>query len=136
MIVVDTNVIAYLWIEGPMTEGAVALARADDAWVAPPLWRSELRNLLATLTRAGRLTEDQALRSAANAESQMRGADRPVETKDVLSLAARSRCSAYDCEFVALASSLGVPLVTCDRKLVKAFPTIAHLLPESVEADS
>ena len=136
MIVVDTNVVAYLWIDGPMTNSAIALARADDAWVAPPLWRSELRNLLATLVRTRRLTESQALRSAANAEAQMTGAERPVETEDVLSLAARSGCSAYDCEFVALAMSLGVPLVTCDRKLAKAFPKVARLLEEAVEADS
>jgi len=136
VIVVDTNVIAYLWVDGPMTASAVALARADDEWVAPPLWRSEMRNLLATLARAGRLTELQALRSAANAESQLRGAEQVVETSDVLTLAVRSGCSAYDCEFVALAVSLGVPFVTCDRKLVRAFPDVARLLPGRVEAES
>ena len=136
MIVVDTNVVAYLWIDGPKTGGAIALARVDDAWVAPPIWKSELRNLLATLVRARRLTQSQALRSAANAEAHMTGAERPVETEDVLSLATRSGCSAYDCEFVALAMSLGVPFVTCDQKLAKAFPKIARLLEDAVEADS
>lgn len=38
---------------------------------------------------------------------------------------AASPCSAYDCEFVALAADLTVPLVTTDKKLVKSFPDIA-----------
>lgn len=36
-----------------------------------------------------------------------------------------SNCSAYDCEFVALAMALGVKLMTMDAKLLKAFPTLA-----------
>jgi predicted nucleic acid-binding protein len=41
---------------------------------------------------------------------------------------ARSKCSAYDCEFVALAQGLKVPLITTDRKLVREFPRTARLL--------
>ncbi len=48
-----------------------------------------------------------------------KGAAHPVQ---VLSLVNRSDCSAYDCEFVALARGLGVPLVTMDRKLAASFP--------------
>lgn len=48
-----------------------------------------------------------------------------VGTPPVLSLATSSGCSAYDCEYVALAQDLGVPLVTTDRALVKAFPGVA-----------
>ena len=33
-----------------------------------------------------------------------------------------SDCSAYDCEFVALAVKLDTKLVTVDKKLLKAFP--------------
>lgn len=35
-------------------------------------------------------------------------------------------CTAYDCEFVALSQRLGVPLVTLDRALLKAFPRLAR----------
>ncbi len=45
-----------------------------------------------------------------------------VETSDVLRLSKASGCSAYDCEYVALAEFLELKLVTADTKLRKAFP--------------
>ena len=43
---------------------------------------------------------------------------------------ATSHCSAYDCEFVALALELEVPLVTADRQLLRSFPRIAVPFPD------
>ncbi|MCI0435521.1 MAG: hypothetical protein L0271_18030 [Gemmatimonadetes bacterium] len=43
----------------------------------------------------------------------------------VLHLAADSGCSAYDCEFVAVARDLDVPFVTLDPAVLKAFPGFA-----------
>jgi predicted nucleic acid-binding protein len=34
----------------------------------------------------------------------------------------------YDCEFVALAQHLDVPLVTADKKILREFPVIAKSL--------
>ena len=133
MIVVDTNVIAYLWIPGPLNAAASALLSRDDGWVAPPLWRSELRNVLATLLRAGQLTLKNAVSVAISAEEQMKSGEVEVESAAVLELAASSGCSAYDCEFVALAKALGVGLVSADRRLVKAFPREAKLLEDAVK---
>jgi predicted nucleic acid-binding protein len=42
-----------------------------------------------------------------------------------LQLAAHSGCSAYDCEFVSLAQSLRVKLITGDKKLLQVFPEVA-----------
>jgi predicted nucleic acid-binding protein len=89
------------------------------------LWRSEFRNTLVGLVRQHALVLEDALRIAAEAEGVMRGHEYGVATQDVLRLAAGSRCSAYDCEFVALAEDLGVPLVTVDRAMLRAFPAVA-----------
>jgi hypothetical protein len=58
-------------------------------------------------------------------ESVLAGHEHLVSSDAVLRLAATSRLSAYDCEFVALAQSLAVPLVTEDRAVLKAFPNVA-----------
>ena len=39
-----------------------------------------------------------------------------------MGLVASSDCSAYDCEFIALAQEHRVPLVTMDRQLLRDFP--------------
>ena len=52
---------------------------------------------------------------------------------DVLRLVNESSCSAYDCEFVALARSHGVKLVTMDRKILVDFPDTAVSLEEAVQ---
>ena len=47
-------------------------------------------------------------------------------------MATISGCSAYDCEFVALAQDLGVRLVTADKPLLKQFPGVATASDEFV----
>ena len=54
-----------------------------------------------------------------------------VETAHVLRLCADSKCSAYDCEYIALAEFLGIKLVTNDAKLTKAFPRRTTLLSDA-----
>ena len=133
MIVVDTNVLAYFWIPGDSTPAARRLASVDPDWKAPLLWKSEFRNVLSTLIRAGKLAEVVAVDVVRAAERQMSESEFRVESETVLKLAAASGASAYDCEFVALAMELGVPLVTSDRKLAKAFPGVTHLLDEAAD---
>ena len=48
-----------------------------------------------------------------------------VSSEKVLELACDSGCTAYDCEYVALAQELGVPLVTTDKQVLRAFPKTA-----------
>ncbi|MDP2955840.1 MAG: type II toxin-antitoxin system VapC family toxin [Longimicrobiales bacterium] len=125
MIVADTNLIAYLVLPGERTAAAEAVLRADPAWAAPTLWRSELRNVLATYVRAGRLALGDALSMAERAEELMAGREFSVPTEPVLALAAESECAAYDCEFVVLARELGVRLVSADARMLEAFPDTA-----------
>ena len=128
MIVVDTNVIAYLWLPGSRTTAAERLLRNDPDWNAPLLWRSEFRNVLAGCLRRGDLKLETALQIMGEAEGQMRGREFSVPSAQVLARVEESACSAYDCEFVVLAQELGVPLVTSDEKLLKSFPSVAQSL--------
>lgn len=122
MIVVDTNVLAYLYLPSEHTAAAEALMQQDPDWAAPLLWRSEFRNILAGYLRRKNLTFSQTLDLQAEAEDLMRGAEYALDSPSVLELVRDSDCSAYDCEFVALAIKLGTRLATMDGKLLKAFP--------------
>ena len=128
MIVVDTNVIAYFFLPGERTAAAERLLRRDREWAAPLLWRSELRNILATYVRRGDLDLVLAQRVASDAERLLRGREYAVQSDAVLAAAAASGCTAYDCEFAVLAEELRVPLVTTDKKILKAFPGTAEPL--------
>lgn len=121
MIVVDTNVIAYLFLPGTHTDAARRVYEQDPAWVAPLLWRSEFRNILTTSLRRGHLQVGDAIELTDLACDLMDGGEYEADSAKVLRLAAESECSAYDCEFVALGQELQVPLVTADRKIRASF---------------
>lgn len=130
MIVVDTNVMASLWLSTAQSDNAEKALARDPEWSAPLLWRSELRNVLASALRADLLSLDHAVEIARSAESLLAAREFGVPSADVLAAAARTGCSAYDCEFAVLARGLGVKLVSLDRKLVRAFPDLAVPLQE------
>ncbi len=121
MIVVDTNVIAYLLLPSEHTPAGRAAYQRDPIWAAPLLWRSEFRNVLATSIHQGHLTLDDAVEVVDVASELMQGREYAVDSADVVNLASSSSCSAYDCEFVALAQELGVRLVTADRRIRRSF---------------
>lgn len=122
MIVVDSNVLAYLYLPGEFTAAAEALLEREPEWAAPPLWRSEFRNILAGYLRRNMLSFEQACGLQAEAESLLAGFEFEVQSREVMELVRDSECSAYDCEFVALAERLGAKLVTMDKKVLEAFP--------------
>jgi len=128
VIVADTNLIAYLLILGQYTNEAESVYIKDPQWVAPLLWRSEFRNILALYVRRGLMDLNDAYGTMEQAERLMRGQEFEIVSARVLRLAATSGCSAYDCEFVALAQDLGVTMVTSDRILVTRFkPTVSSM---------
>lgn len=128
MIVVDSNVLAYLYLPGEHTARAEALLERDPEWAVPVLWRSEFRNILAGCMRRRTITFDQACSLQNEAQSLVAGAEFEVDSTAVLELVRDSDCSAYDCEFVALAIKLDTRLVTMDKKLLRAFPKRAAAL--------
>lgn len=125
MIVVDTNIIAYLLINGDQTAMAVDVARKDPEWAAPDLWRSEMRNLLSLYVRRNVFSRNAAVLIMEEALTAMQDREFDVASARVLELAEASGCTAYDCEFVSVAERLNVPLVTSDNKILAAFPSIA-----------
>ena len=128
MIVVDSNVLAYLYLPGDHTASAESLFAQDPDWAAPVLWRSEFRNILAGYIGRKALSFEQACSLQEEAESLMAGAEFELDSRVVLELVRDSDCSAYDCEFIALAMKLDTRLVTEDKKLLRAYPTRAVAL--------
>ncbi len=122
MIVVDTNVIAYLYLPCEFTQAAERLLEYDGDWHAPILWKSEFRNILAGYIRRGALRGATASAIMAEAESLLEGTEHEPDSERVLELVHTSDCSAYDCEFVAVAQMLRTVLFSMDAKILKAFP--------------
>jgi len=79
--------------------------------------------------RRGGVSFDQAFALQHHAETLVITHKEPAYSEDVLRLAASSGCRTYDCEFVAAAQQLGVPLITADQALLTTFPDLAQPLP-------
>jgi predicted nucleic acid-binding protein len=126
VIVVDANVLVYLWLRESYADVASTLLLTDSQWIAPLIWRSEFRNVVVGALRRKTISRETALAAIDGAEHQMDGNEQMVDSRAVLRLAMQSRCSAYDCEYVALAEAIGVPLVTNDSQILKEFPLIAR----------
>ena len=130
MIVVDTNLIGYLYLTSDRSVQAEQALQKDPLWSAPLLWRSEFRNVLAFYIRRKLLRLEDAQQIMDEAMHLMQGREYEVTSYQVLSLAASSACSAYDCEFVALAQDLGAPLITVDKQILASFPEVAVSLDQ------
>lgn len=131
MIVVDVNILMYFVLRGEHTALAAAIADKDADWLAPLLWRSEMLNALTGYIRKEMLTIRTAIHAFQEADAAVRSQIRVDELR-VFELVASSDCSSYDCEYIAAAEASMVPLVTNDRKLLRAFPIIAISMQDFV----
>lgn len=126
-------VLAYALVEVPeRTEEVNRALEKDATWASPPLWRSELRNVLLKYVRATNgeipgsgLTLGDALRKMQVAEGVIGGRTVEVKTEDVLHVADRAGLSGYGAEYVALAEDLGLQLLTADGPVLRACPEVA-----------
>ena len=125
MIVVDTNIIAALYLPSDLTAQAENLLQREPQWAAPVLWCSEFRNVLALYLRKKILSFDEAYRIQSEAESLLADNEYDMASFEILQLAEVSGCSAYDCEFIALAKRLNVRLFTQDKQILAAFSNVA-----------
>lgn len=125
MIVADTNLLAYLLIEGEHTEAARRVRAIDDGWIQPALWRSEFLNVLNLAVKTHLLDEAEAMRVWRSALAVFGSSEYEPEGADVLRVAIRRDISAYDAQFVTTALDLGLRLVTFDRRILKSSPDVA-----------
>jgi len=125
VIVVDTNVIGYLLLSSEQSVLAERALQKDNEWAAPILWRNEFRNVLTLYMRKNILKLEQAQQIMNSALKLLKGREYEVPSYEVLRFSATSNCSAYDCEFIAMASDLKVPLVTVDKQLLRDFSSMA-----------
>ena len=133
MIVTDANLLVFFAVRDERSELVAAVYEVDSVWVAPLLWRSEMRSALMKYVNHAGMSVESAVLAFHAVEEIIGGREYRVSSERVFELAAQSKCTAYDCEYVALAEELGVPLVTADKQLLKAFPKIAVSLAEFVK---
>jgi len=126
VIVADSNLIVSCVLESEATESALRLRRQDGDWAVPRLWRYEVMNIFATLTRTGRLAPGMAERLYFPLADALRAGEHDPAPAAVFALCAKHGITAYDAQFVALASALGCPLYTQDKELLRKFPRFAR----------
>ena len=131
MVVVDTNVLAYLLIEGDRTTEAQALFAKDSDWRSEAFVLVEFSNVLTTYRRMGALSGLQTGSLLAEAAKRLREL-LSVPNLQALRCAERFAVSAYDARFLAVANTLGVKLVTEDVKLRAAAPAMTRSIAQAI----
>ena len=134
MIVVDSSVIVNALVSTPQTMEVQKTRSLNKSWYAPALWRSEIRSALLKHLRAKTFTLTTAIELFLLAEELVTNTVTDMPSDLVLALASESGCSAYDCEFVAMAKVLNCPLLTYDKKLLKTFSHIAITPHDFIES--
>jgi len=124
LIVVDTNVIAYLWMKGEYTENAKRLLKSDPDWQVPLLWRSEFRSILSLYIRKKLLSLSELYTIMTEAQKMLKVNEYSIDSLDILEKVKKCTLSAFDLEFVVLAETLKTKLVTLDKKILSEFPKL------------
>jgi predicted nucleic acid-binding protein len=121
LVLVDTNILAYLMIEGDRTSAAQALYARDPDWRSDTFILVEFANVLTTYVRAKALTYKQGSELLAGAQEIL-----PMLTSvqhiQAFEAATEFGISAYDGRFIAIARQMKSKLVTEDAKLRAAVP--------------
>jgi predicted nucleic acid-binding protein len=116
--VVDASVVVDLLVAHPRATAVRAALEGIDG-VAPALLDAEVLHAITRYVRRGEMSDEraqQALGLLIDADI-----DRfPIAPLVVDAWALRHNVSSYDAFYIALARSLGCPLVTCDRALARA----------------
>jgi len=132
VLLVDTNIVAYLLIDGDHTEAAQELRRRDPDWRSEAFLLVEFTNLLASSIATKRMSNKLAEDILSEAITLLDGKLVRIPHPSVLPIAVRYRVTAYDARFLALAFRLGSRLVTQDAKLCSAAPALTQSLAEAL----
>jgi predicted nucleic acid-binding protein len=122
VVLVDTNILAYLMIQGDRTAAAQQLFERDSDWCSEAFVIVEFSNVIATYVRTGALTKAQGTKLLVEAQAHIPTLHSVVNAQ-ALENAMQFGISAYDARFVSLAKQLKLKLVTEDGKLRVAVPS-------------
>jgi predicted nucleic acid-binding protein len=125
MIIVDVNLIGALFLQSEQAPLASRIFEKGPDWYAPLLWQSEMRSLVTGYLRRKLITLDKATQIMDEAHALMVEHERYLSSNLVFELVSISKCTSYDCEYVALAGEMNLTLVTFDKQVVGAFPGIS-----------
>ncbi len=103
----------------PVADAALSAAAANGM-VVPAVWWFEVRNLLITGERHGRMDPAGTAGFLAALERLSIGIDHAPASDTVLALARLHRLTIYDAAYLELALRIDAPLATLDRKLAAA----------------
>lgn len=134
MRLIDTNVLASLYLEGPHTEGARRLHALGGLWRSERFILVEFANVLATQVRAGRLDLPDALQVQEQGYSLITPGLMDAPHSAALATAAAFKVSAYDARYLVAAQALGARLITEDSRLRRAAPDLTQSLTEALAA--
>ena len=121
MVLVDTNILAYLTIEGDRTAAAHQLFERDSDWCSEAFVMVEFSNVIATYVRTGALTQPQGTKLLAEAQAHIPTLHNVVHAQ-ALENAMQFGISACNARFISLAKQLKLKLITEDSKLRVAVP--------------
>jgi predicted nucleic acid-binding protein len=121
LILIDTNILAYLMIEGDRTSAAQTLFASDSDWASESFILVEFTNVLTTYVRTKALTHKQALEMLAEAQAVVPTLTN-VQHSQAFETATEFGISAYDGRFIAIAKQTKSKLVTEDGRLRAAVP--------------
>ena len=133
MVLIDTNILAYLMIAGDRTSAAQELYARDPDWRSEEFMLVELSNILATYVRTRAMTREIGIRLLAQAQTLVPGPS-SVSPAQALEAAMQFDISAYDARFIALARQMRVKLITEDTRLRAAVPTWTISLASALSA--
>ena len=132
MLLVDTNVIAPLYVRSARSDSVAELFARDAVWRTEPLALIELSNVLVSYERARYITAARGRDCLRRAAAFLQPHFFRVSHQAALDTALRYRVTAYDARFLAAAQQLGRRLVTEDARLRAAAPGLTQSLAEAL----